>query len=211
MLGLATGAQAIVIFDISDDANYSGVWPGLSYTSGYEFTVANSVTFNALGLFDVQTANRLSGANGGDPNLPGLLFSHQVGVWDSSGTLRASATVDPGDPTTPSANTYGNWVYQSIASTTLGAGTYRIGALYLADEGEARMVQQTVINNVGGVTYTRGMYSAGNTLTAPVNTYAPNEDQYFGPTLLSVPDGGITLMLLGIGVAGLAVLRRKLA
>lgn len=205
MFGLASGAQAIVVFDIQDDPNYSGVW-NISYTSGYEFEVANSLTFNALGLFDVHSATPLFG----NANSPGLLYSHEVGVWDSAGTLVASATVDPGDPTTSSVNTYGNWVYQSIAQTTLGAGTYRVGALYLGNQDDARMVQQTVINNVGGVTYTRGMYSAGSSLTAPATAYPAGEHQYFGPTLLSVPDGGITLILLGFGIAGLAIVRRKL-
>lgn len=202
-------ARAIAIIDITDDAVGSGVW-GLDYTSGYEFEVGpGSLTFNALGLFDVQTATPILGPS----NTVGLDFSHVVGVWDATGFLVTSATVDPGDPTEASSNTYGNWVYQSIAPVTLGAGTYRIGALFLGAQGqdEPRMVQQTAISNDPNVTYLRGMYTAGSTLSAPTLTFTRNDDQYFGPTMLSisVPDGGSLAVLALFSCAGLLGLKRR--
>ncbi len=201
---------AIPIIDIGNDDTSSYTW-GTSYTLGYSFSIAlgSSVTFNALGVFDTISATRdpLSAVH---VNVAGLSFSHEVGLWNSSGTLLASATVNLGDPTTASANTFGQWVYKTVAPQTLLAGGYTIGALYLANS-DPVMVTQSAVIGLAGVTYIVGNYANGPSLTFPTGQYLSNEKQYFGPTLLSVPDGGATLMLLGTGLASLAALRRKFA
>jgi hypothetical protein len=136
-----------------------------------------------------------------------LLFSHEVGLWDSAGNLLVSAVVDNSDPTTSSANTYGRWVYQTVPAMTLSAGRYTIGALYLAGS-DPVMIQQTAINSLG-VTYVAGQYANGATLTRPTGTYPLHEQQYFGPTLLQVPDSGLTAGLLGLALVGLDGFRRR--
>lgn len=201
-------ANATAIIDITDTALYSYTWT-THYTLGYSFTVGNTpLTFNALGVFDVISATP-SPLSAGHANAAGLSSSHEVGVWDSVGNLIASATVNPGDPTIASANSYGNWVYQTITPTTLTAGTYTIGALFLAGS-DPVMILQTAINNAAGVAYVQGYYAGGNVLTLPTGTYPRNEQQYFGPTLLSVPDGGMTLALLGFALVGLDGVRRRI-
>ena len=198
-------AATIPIIDISDDATYSWTWDE-ELTLGYAFTLSSSVTFNAVAVFDVVSAEPATG----HLNASGLNSSHQVGVWDSLGNLVISATVDPTDPTAPSANSYGQWVYQSIAPTTLSAGAYTIGAYYgpagIADS-DPVMVQQTAIFN-GPAVYVGGRYIYNSGFTQPFQNYPPNEEQYFGPTLF-VPDGGMTLTLLGGAMIGLAALRRR--
>jgi hypothetical protein len=143
-------------------------------------------------------------------NASGLNSSHQVGVWDSIGNLLVSTTVFPTDPRTASVNTYGEWVYRLVAPTTLTAGDYTIGAFYPGGiaTSDPKMVQQLVIEN-GFAGYVSGRYVYSNVFQRPTGEYAPNEQQYFGPTMLSVPDGGMTLTLLGGALMGLGALRRK--
>ena len=212
-LGTASTANAYPIIDISNDPAYSWTWAE-DLTLGYAFTipVGSSVTFNALAVFDVISATPSPTSNTVHTNAAGLLSSHQVGVWDSLGNLLVSTTVNPADPTAPSANTYGNWVYHGITPTTLTAGSYTIGAYYpgsIANH-DPVMVQQTVIQNAAAV-YVDGRYVYSSTFQQPTGTYPPNEQQYFGPTMLSVavPDGGLTLTLLGGAMMGLVALRRK--
>src|SRR4029079_18676189 len=94
VLGIAATANAgaIPLVDIGNDPNYSWTW-NEDLTLGYNFTVGagNTVTFNALGVFDVVSAN----VGPGTPhvNAAGLNASHQVGVWNSAGTLLTSTTV----------------------------------------------------------------------------------------------------------------------
>src|SRR5262245_3244578 len=107
-------ASAIPLVDIANDPTYSWTWAE-DLTLGYSFSVASSTTFNALGVFNVISASPATSHT----NTAALNASHQVGVWNSSGTLIATATVDPTDPTTTSQNTYGQWVYQTIAPITL--------------------------------------------------------------------------------------------
>lgn len=199
-------SPAAPIIDIDNDANYSWTWPS-DLTLGYQFQVGDPLTFNALAVFDVVSAIRGS-ASTPHANTPGLNASHQVGVWDSQGNLLVSAIVDPSDPTAASANTYGQWVYQEIAPTTLTAGLYTIGAFYAANS-DPVMVQQTAID-LNGAAYVQGRYVYSSTFQRPTGAYSPNEEQYFGPTLMSVPDGGLTISLLGFAMFGLDALRRRI-
>ena len=203
----AARGSSIVVVDISNDPDVSWTWAE-DLNLGYSFKVTGSLTFNALAVFDVVSAN--VGAGTSHINADGLNASHQVGVWDADGNLLVSAIVDPTDPTLASQNTYGKWVYQTIAPTTLTAGTYIVGAFFKGNS-DPVMVQQTAVNNVAGVTYDLGRYYYFGSFArpSPTDNWPPNEQQYFGATLLSVPDGGTTLSLLGGALVGLAMIRRR--
>ncbi len=215
MLGLSSAsvvsAESIAIIDITNDPEYSWTW-NEDLNLGYSFIVpaGETVTFNALAVFDVISAT--PGTGGGSLNSTshvnalGLNSSHQVGVWGPLDLL-VSTTVDPGDPTAASANTFGQWVYSLVPTTTLTAGTYTIGAFF-AGNSDPVMLQQTAFSN-GAAVYSQGQYLYDSTFGRPNSNFAPNEQQYFGPTLMAVPDGGATLVLLGGAMMGLAALRRR--
>jgi hypothetical protein len=220
LLLAAPMAKAVPVIDIGSDASSSYTW-STDWTLGYRFSVANTpFTFNALGIFDVVSATPDQTGSTPHVNGLGLNSSHEVGVWDSSGILVASATVATSDPTTASASSYGQWVYHTLGSSvTLNPGRYTIGALFLANSDPVMMFQSSVINNLSpNVAYGEDMYSAGSTLAEPTANYLPGEAAYFGPTLLQVsdnnggrvPDCGATSVLLGMGLLSLGVFRRSM-
>lgn len=87
---------------------------------GWTFSTSEARQVTALGLFDV--------------NANGLVDSHQVGIWDSNGTLLVTTSVDTNDPLTSSASTLGDWRFRNVAPVLLAAGDYTIGAYYPTDQ-----------------------------------------------------------------------------
>lgn len=86
-----------------------------SQTIGWSFRPTTDITITALGLLDI-------GADG-------LVDPHEVGVWQSSGTLLAQTLIPEGTGTTR----IGNFRYVDIQPLLLASGQdYVIGALYLA-------------------------------------------------------------------------------
>ena len=86
-------------------------YSGSEYTLGFEFSVAEDTTIVALGAYD-------SGQDG-------LNGTAEVGLWDTSGNLLASATV----PTGTAGTLVNDFRFASIAPYALTAGVqYIIGA-----------------------------------------------------------------------------------
>ncbi|MCX6955423.1 MAG: VPDSG-CTERM sorting domain-containing protein [Verrucomicrobia bacterium] len=206
VLALASLAKATPAFDFSSGGGVTG-WTGTTYSLGYTFNVSDSFSFNALGIYD-------QGSNG-------LVSSHAVGVWDSGGTLVASTTVSGfGTASDVSVAGNGSWVYQSLGSTvSLSAGNYTIAAYYGSSSGDQVMYGGSVsglIENVSGLTYTGYAFSDYGLpgLTQPFYTGGSSEPFYFGPNLSmvgasGVPDGGSTLVLLGLALTAAVGFRRK--
>ncbi len=193
----AVAAQAGVQPAISFD-NTTGLPLGNpAFTLGWSFSTNSAVTVSSLGVFD--------------SGLDGLADSYQVGIFNSSGTLLTSTTVQSGT-VDPLINQFR---YASTASVTLAAGaTYSIGALYLTgDDG--------LVASPGGfgdpvnfalnpaITFLDAGYAFGGTLTAPQN--GGGGEGYFGPNFLA---GGVpelstwAMMIIGFGGVGLQIRRR---
>lgn len=160
------------------------------FTLGVQFTLSKTINVTWLGVFAPSS----------------LTESHEVGIWNSSGTLMGSADVPSG-----ACGFQVNQFCYSQQSFKLTPGTYDLGAVWL-DGGDPMLFPGTVVNfaTAPGITYVQNDYIAGSTLTDPTNhTGAPAG--YFGPNFLfNTVSEPSSLVLLGslLGITG--VFRRRL-
>jgi hypothetical protein len=85
-------------------------------TAGWSFRITEPILVTQLGFWDSTVAP-----------FTAMTGSHEVGLWNDSGTLLGSATV------TPSSALFGEFRYVSLsASLRLAPGTYMLGAYYPA-------------------------------------------------------------------------------
>jgi hypothetical protein len=165
---------------------------GADETEGWAFTLSSSVLLTDLGVWD--------GPNGSNGSVgDGLLQSHMVTIWTSTGTqvLGAQGTV----PSGTGATLTNGFRYVSIAPVLLPAGSYTIGAFFPAGGPDRWALDATTVTTAAGVTYNGSSAGFGNAF--PPSTSDPNS--YFGPNFqftipTSVPDSASTWTLLLLGV-----------
>jgi hypothetical protein len=167
---------------------------GISFTLGYEFTVTSPIMVTGLSAF---AANPAAGLNENTP----------VGLWNSSQTLIASATVLAGtaDPLTAD----GYFRYATLASPlTLPDGTYYVGA-----EFEGSVDKYTIFvggqASISGVTYVQPQEINTTSLEFPSIGGGGPTGVFGGDVVVAaVPEPELTV-LLSIGLFGLAVGNRS--
>jgi Domain of unknown function (DUF4082) len=162
------------------------------FTLGWDFTANKSLSVNALGFFD--------------DSQDGLAESHDIGLWDSSGSLLASTTVTTTDQLT------NQWRYSAVSTVTLTAGnTYYVGALYLdGNDPNVFAGDSGVVTTTANITYLESTYEAGNTLSFSTSSVSGGPG-YFGPNFSAsaVPEPPIwAMMLLGFASLGFAGYRK---
>ncbi|NMM78512.1 DUF4082 domain-containing protein [Acidovorax sp. SRB_24] len=194
---------------------------GLDFTSG---TVFQTVGFNNLGWsFQVTSAVTLDGLGLFDEGAPGLTDTHQVGLWDSAGTLLRQATVSNASAAQASASTLGRWLFEDIASITLAAGTYAIGAFYPNFDPNPDPFPDFVVGLATGLTlapniaYLTSLASAADAFAEP-GGYGLVVPGLFGPNFrvaAEVPPGAVpepaSLALIALALATVAAARRRCA
>ncbi len=107
-------AQTIGLTTVTDpnNVNNNGDW-----VLGYSFLVNSSISVVSLGVYD--------------HNSDGLVSSHDVGLWNSSGTLLASATVPAGTGATLDSS----YRFVTISAVNLSPGSiYYVGAVKLTSD-----------------------------------------------------------------------------
>ena len=128
-------------------------------TQGWSFTLSQTVSVTALDYYDP------SGAN--------LAFSHQVGVWTSTGTLLFSTTIPSGAP----GVTNGSYESVAIAPYSLSPGNYVIGATS-ASYSDLYVYYATAEPTISGVSFTGGgyiTYASGLNFPTPIGNNANPE------------------------------------
>jgi Domain of unknown function (DUF4082) len=171
----------LLFFDQTD----AGPLENPPFTLGWSFTTTTAITVNGLGVFDSADED-------------GLTDSYEVGLWSSTGTLLAEATVSSG-ATDPLVN---QWRYASVTPVTLAADqTYYVGALYLtSDDGVYFPGFPGTVTTASSIIYGQATYAAGPTLADPTNT--DGTPGFFGPNISVVPELSTWAMML-LGFAGL--------
>jgi hypothetical protein len=168
-------------------------------TRGWSFTLGNEINVTALGFYDNQ--------------LNGLVDSHQVGIWDVSGTLLVTGTVSSG--TLSPLTSQFRYTTTLSGTTDLLPGDYRLGGLGTLNDQSRRGVLVSDTTTASGVTYI-GSLSNGNAGTFSDPT-TPTTDLgydvgYFGPnfqfTPVAVPEPG-PLGILAVAGLCMGLLRRR--
>lgn len=158
-------------------------------TFGYNFfTGGGGLTITSLGFWD-------DGADGLDE-------SHEVGIWDATGTtLLASAVVGAG----VSATLDSGFRFVSIPDLVLAANTEYLAGAFLGGNTDA-VTRFTSATGSAGVTIgsTRFDETFSGVLDAPTGTQADFfDDGYFGPNFIGAAAGvaePATLSILGLGL-----------
>lgn len=162
-------------------------------TVGWRFSVDRPVIVTHLGFWDGDFAT-----------LP-MLNSHDVALWDSSGLLLASNTVQASSPLT------GQFRYEPVSNLVIGPGTYNLGAFYPGPNTNA----DGYLTGTTGITMAAGFMML-NTLRDPDGpqsglvfpSVATAPGGRFGPNLLfvEVPEPSVLSVL---GILALMCVRRR--
>ena len=157
------------------------------YTVGFEFAVNTPIAVSGLADW-----NPTAGGN-------------EVGLWNVSGTLLASADVTTSSPTIGNADLN----YTAIAPVVLSVGDYYVGAV--AYSGESLTWNVSGMTTIPQITYLTPEYAVGATLTFPTAGAGGATTGYFGGDFVesAIPEPG-TIGLLGLGIASLVLFRRKI-
>jgi hypothetical protein len=193
-VGAAAAAQAAVITPAYEYTDAALLTEGSAYTLGFAFSLGSAVTLDALGVWEDD-----------------LGHSHQVGIWDASNTLVASATVLSTDVVS------GHFRWASVSPIVLAAGTYVIGAQYVGGSGGVFASDAQGVTTAPGFTWLGDRQTGGAGLNQPTyqnNNYGTNGIPYAN---LSFTGGGggvpepatWAMMIVGFGLAGAALRGRR--
>ena len=196
-LAMASPALAIPVFTFTG-GTATGAFD--NRTQGYNFfTGRDTLSIFSLGYWD--------------ENGDGLEVSHEVGIWSADGsTLLASAVVPAGT----AGFLDSGFRFVSITPVVLAAGQqYLAGGFNGTGDSVVRFADATSHDpnvTLGSTRFDPAPFTG--VFTAPTGTQGTNfDDGYFGPNFNGgnpVPEPATwALMILGFGVAGAALRRRR--
>jgi hypothetical protein len=160
---------------------------------GMVFTPNVDISTDALGFYAI----------------PSIAGDEEVGIYDSSGNLLSSVDVTSSDPLSQ------GYYWASISSLALLAGhQYTVDSYTGNYDLDWEYGVPPTVN--ADITYDGQTYDYTTSLAFPTSTVSHAADAYYGPNfsvvspVSTVPDGGLTALLLGAGLVGLVLARRRL-
>ena len=159
-------------------------------TSGWDFNLAQSYLVTALDFYD-------SGAVGG------LLTSHQVGLWTSTGTLLASATI-PAGTAAPLIGTYRS---VAIVPIVLTPGFYEVGG-FVPGNSDKYVFDAAAFTTLSGITYSASHVATGAFAFPGSQNLVSTREFTANFEVAGAPEPA-SAALLGLGALLLAARRRR--
>lgn len=183
--------------------------PAYSVTGSSFFDSDSPVTVGFR--FTAESASNLTSLGYHDEGLDGLFSAHDVGLYDLSGTLLASATV----PTGTAGDLIGEYRYATLGSAyTLTAGTqYVLAAHTSAGDGYRYGTVPPITLTVDpliSIDDNASLYVYGPTLAFPTAFFG--YDIYATPNMLLSPvpePETYALLLAGLGLIGFTLRNKK--
>jgi hypothetical protein len=194
MLAGAVGLQSSPGNEVVSSINSGTSRILTNLTFGYSFTVGSQgLSVSALGIYDPSPGN-------------GLAFSHDVGLWDSSGSPNPIAMVTIPSGTVASLSASGFW-YEGLSSSVplLAGGTYTLGAKYNVDDTDLAFVLAGITSDPA-ISLGDALFApADSALTKPTILMTSFNAGYFGPNAqFSVVPEPTACGLLCLGLLALA-------
>ena len=193
---LALGSSRVEAQILAVESTYNPAGTYYSYpadsTYGWRFTVGDTpISVLRLGHFDV--------------GLDGLQDSHQIGIWDTSGTLMVQTTVPAGT----GGDLIGAYRFSLVPHTTLSANTtYLIGAYY-PQQRDAAIAFDSPQTYASEINYLGASYFAASGFGPPGSSYSGTHG-VFGPNLqlTAVPEPEYYALMIGAGLIGFFLVRK---
>ena len=199
MYACCAGSSIASQVAISLDPTQTTTWshPAVNSNLGWEFTVTEPLAVTHLGILDIAFLQ--------DPTPDGFFVAHDVGLYETTGALLRSATLDQGE----SGLLVDNFRYAAVPEFLLQPGvSYVVAAHYPAATSFTADFLISRIPDFGthpSVVYGAARNGSADSLALPPAEVDPERIR-FGPNFMVVPEPG-TAVLIGLGA--IAVLRRR--